>query len=42
MDPANPMNNIYARFSWTEISEAAKKVLDSPMMKGVTLHTGWK
>jgi hypothetical protein len=36
MDPANPMNNVCIDFEWEEIGNAAKKVLDSPMMRDVS------
>ncbi|XP_028407251.1 2'-5'-oligoadenylate synthase 3-like isoform X1 [Dendronephthya gigantea] len=36
MDPANPMNNVCEPFVWEEISMAAKEVLESPMMYGVS------
>ena len=39
MDPANPTNNVCSKFDWEEIKKAARKVLDSPMMRGVTSHT---
>ncbi|XP_028407282.1 2'-5'-oligoadenylate synthase 1A-like [Dendronephthya gigantea] len=36
MDPANPMNNVCKGFVWEEISMAAREVLESPMMNGVS------
>ncbi|CAB4030764.1 2 -5 -oligoadenylate synthase 3-like [Paramuricea clavata] len=36
MDPANPMNNLGSTFVWDEIEDAAKKVLGSRMMSGVS------
>ncbi|XP_028407254.1 2'-5'-oligoadenylate synthase 3-like isoform X3 [Dendronephthya gigantea] len=36
MDPANPMNNVCKRFVWEEISIAAREVLESQMMNGVS------
>ncbi|XP_028412305.1 2'-5'-oligoadenylate synthase-like protein 2 isoform X4 [Dendronephthya gigantea] len=41
MDPANPTNNVCENFEWEEIKEEAKRVLASPMMRGVS-STTWK
>ena len=40
MDPANPLNNVCSGFEWREIGKAAREVLDSPMLHGVT-STSW-
>ena len=39
IDPANPLNNVCSRFNWEEIGRAAREVLDSPMLRGVTSST---
>ncbi|XP_028412286.1 2'-5'-oligoadenylate synthase 3-like [Dendronephthya gigantea] len=36
MDPANPMDNVCEPFVWEEIRRAAREVLESPMMYGVS------